>query len=178
MPQFPHHKPWIIITHVLLRVAERIECIFVSQRKRWEVPAHSELSEGFSSTAGGVGSPSRLAGGRRRRRGLGGQGSPEPLTSPGASAGAHGGGQWGWWGRFGGDRGWAGSHSPAPVDLQPALLLPVIQKEDGKSHTKDEDHGHGAPQEPGHTPWAPLGEGLFWNQEAKAENERVGQRET
>lgn len=74
-----------------------------------------------------------------------------------------------------GDRGWAGLHSPAPVHLQPALLLPVIQKEDSKSHTEDEDHGHGAPQEPGHTSWAPLGEGFFWNQETKAENERVGQ---
>lgn len=72
------------------------------QRRRGEVPVRSELSEGFSSTAGGLGSPSHLSGGRRRRQGLGGRGSPESLTSPSASAGAHGGGQRVGWGRFGG----------------------------------------------------------------------------
>ena len=75
-------------------------------------------------------------------------------------------------------RGWACPHSPAPIHLQPVLLLPVIQKEDSESHTEDEDHGHGTPQEPRHNSWAPLGEGLFWNQETKVENERVGHRET
>lgn len=74
-------------------------------------------------------------------------------------------------------RGWACPHSPAP-STQPVLLLSVIQKEDSESHTEDEDHGHGTPQEPRHNSWAPLGEGLFWNQETKVENERVGHRET
>lgn len=47
--------------------------------------------------------------------------------------------------------GWACLYSPVPLHLQPALPLPVIQKEDGWSHTEDDNQGHGAPQETGHT---------------------------
>lgn len=56
-----------------------------------------------------------------------------------------GGGPRGW---EGGASGWAEEqacwHSPATLHLQLALLLPAMQEEDSKSHTKDEDQGRGA----------------------------------
>ena len=48
MPQFPHCKWWIIIIYELLRVAERIKYIFITQRECWVVPAHSQPSKGLA----------------------------------------------------------------------------------------------------------------------------------
>lgn len=44
--------------------------------------------------------------------------------------------------------------------LQPAASMQVTRKEDGKSHTEDEGHGHGDPQEPRQVSWLPWGWGF------------------
>ena len=128
---FLTHKPWLAIAPVLLRIAKRIKYILITQCKHGAAPAYSETSKAQLCQHKGYSHPrltSQVAGGGNEALGCGVVQSPlqvQELPQEPMGVGSRSGREV-WVGE-----GWACLHSPVPLHLQSALLLPVIQKEDG-----------------------------------------------